>query len=34
METVKNVTEEAIKKYVVEQEVYAKAEDQPKKRCF
>ena len=27
-------TEEAIKKYIAEQEVYAKAEDQPKKRFF
>ena len=26
--------EEAIKKYIAEQEVYAKAEDQPKKRFF
>jgi len=25
---------EAIKKYIAEQEVYAKAEDQPKKRFF
>ena len=32
--TVGNVTEEAIKKYIAEQEVYAKAEDQPKKRFF
>lgn len=32
--TVVNVTEEAIKKYIAEREVYAKTEDQPKKRFF
>jgi len=32
--TVGNVTEEAIKKYIAEQEIYAKAEDKPGKASF
>ena len=32
--TVGNVTEEVIKRYIAEQEVYAKTEDQPMKRFF
>ena len=32
--TVGNVTEEAIKKYIAEQEIYAKAEDKPGKSFF
>lgn len=32
--TVGNVTEDAIKKYIAAQEIYAKTEDQPKKNFF
>ena len=32
--TVGNVTEEVIKRYIAEQEIYAKTEDQPMKRFF
>lgn len=32
--TVGNVTEDAIKKYIATQEIYAKTEDQPKKNFF
>ena len=32
--TVGNVTEDAIKKYIAAQEIYAETEDQPKKNFF